>query len=373
MVMMRLIGFFLFLIASFCVFCVSETDTDTTQIKVRLMTDTVGYAHSASRMDSIVQRIERRFGRERENLFFIQNINAQDNWHLVICPHDDYSYAGEIYTFALKNLRTPLIIVFGVAHQAKRWNLENRLIFDSFQYWNGPYTQTAISTLREEIMAELSPEYYMAHDSLHQVEHSVEALLPFLQYYNRQVEIIPILVPYMRFEEMEQISLSLAKVIQGVGQRKGLIWGKDYALAISNDCVHYGDQDWGGKNNALFGADTTGYHTATNHDMNIISECLIDQLEPQGIRRFFEYTVNINNYKEYSWTWCGRYSVPLGLLTAYHLQSLTSTGILDGKMLRYSTSISRSPITVDDIGMAVTAPANIHHWVGYVAIGYRPF
>ncbi|MBN2367056.1 MAG: AmmeMemoRadiSam system protein B, partial [Calditrichaeota bacterium] len=149
-------------------------------------------------------------------------------------------------------------------------------------------------------------------------------------------------------------------------------WGRDFSIAISNDCVHYGDEGWSGKNYAPFGSDTTGYRRATNYDMNIISECLIDQLEPQRIQRFFEYTLDSDDFREYDWTWCGRYSLPLGLLTGYHLQNLQGKGSLAGYMLRYGTSISNAPIPVTDLGMGTTAPANIHHWVGYVTIGYKP-
>ena len=175
----------------------------------------------------------------------------------------------------------------------------------------------------------------------------------------------------MNFERMELLASQLSAVFRDIAQEQKMQWGKDYSFAISNDCVHYGDESWGGKNYAPFGTDTAGYRAATNFDMNIISECLIDQLEPQRIRRFFEYTVDINNYKEYAWTWCGRYSIPFGLITGYYLQQTLGKNPLEGQMLRYSTSIRGEKIKVQDLGMGVTAPATLHHWVGYVAIGYR--
>ncbi|MEZ5000386.1 MAG: AmmeMemoRadiSam system protein B [Bacteroidales bacterium] len=41
----------------------------------------------------------------------------------------------------------------------------------------------------------LNPAYYLVNDSMHNIEHSLESMVPFLQYYNREVEIVPILVP----------------------------------------------------------------------------------------------------------------------------------------------------------------------------------
>jgi hypothetical protein len=82
-------------------------------------------------------------------------------------------------------------------------------------------------------------------------------------------------------------------------------------------------------------------------------------------------TLDDLDFRKYKWTWCGRYSIPLGLLTSFYLTELQHRKPLSGIPVGYSTSIEREPIPVKDIGMGVTAPANIHHWVGYPAIGYK--
>jgi len=43
---------------------------------------------------------------------------------------------------------------------------------------------------------------------------------------------------------------------------------------------------------------------------------------------------------------------------------------LNVKLLSYSTSITEENPDFADIGMGVTAIANIRHWVGYAAIAY---
>jgi len=351
-------------------FCRPAAEITEKESSIRVAVDTVGFAHTSRQMDSVMARINRSSGQERQNIFYLNRIDSSKNWRLVICPHDDYSYAGEMYPYVLENLRTPLVILFGVAHKARQFNIEDQIVFDSFTHWQGPYGPISVSALREEIMAELPADFYLISDSLQQAEHSIEALLPFLQYYQPAVQIISILIPYMNFDRMEAISKALARAFQKVSAVHQLSWGKDFSFAISNDAVHYGDQDWGDKNYAPFGADSAGYQSAVDYDMNIITECLIDYLDPQRVRRFFEYTVSYQDYKEYAWTWCGRYAIPFGLLTAYQLQSLTSTGQLSGIMLHYTTSISQTPLPVTDLKMGITAPANIRHWVGYVSIGY---
>jgi AmmeMemoRadiSam system protein B len=351
-------------------FCTQKQSTKTLAEHIRMPIDSIGYATSSWQMDSLMKRINQTYGREKNNILFVQNITPSDNWRIVICPHDDYSYAGELYPYVLENLKTPTVIIFGVAHKAKEFGIEDKIVFDSFSFWQGPYGLVPVSNFREQLISRLPEDLYVINDSLHQSEHSVEALLPFLQFYQNSIEILSILVPYMNYARMELLASRLSKAFREIADQQQLQWGKDYAFVISNDCVHYGDIGWSGKNYAPFGTDTAGYRAATNFDMNIISECLIDQLEPQRIKRFFEYTVNIDNYKEYAWTWCGRYSIPLGLLTAYYLQNSLSNQPLEGKMLRYATSISRPALDLEAINLGKSTPANINHWVGYVALGF---
>ncbi len=361
----------LFALGGIMVLSQCATKKNNSQNITRGLADTVGFAHTAEQMDSVMQRIDRLYGKERESVFRMNKIDSQTAWQVIISPHDDYSYAGDLYPYVLNNLSAPTVILFGVAHKARNFGIEDKIVFDSFKQWRGPYGYIPVSPLREEIMAGLPSSLYMVSDSLQETEHSVEALLPFLQYYHRTVQIVSILVPYMSYERMQEIVKPLSEAIQNATAKRNWKWGRDFAFAISNDCVHYGDEDWGGKSYARFGADSAGYRAATKYDMDIISECLIDRIDPQRIRRFTQYTVKKDDYREYAWTWCGRYAVPFGMLTAYDLENRLGGKSLNGKMLRYSTSLVHPPIPVSDLGLGITAPAKIRHWVGYVAIGYQ--
>lgn len=93
-------------------------------------------------------------------------------------------------------------------------------------------------------------------------------------------------------------------------------------------------------------------------------------LEPEKIKSFNGLTVQDTNFREYKWTWCGRYSVPFGLLTAYYLNKIVDGKSLNGIPVGYSTSIDHPKLPVENLNMGMTAPANSHHWVGYAAIGY---
>ena len=338
--------------------------------KIRSVVDTVGFAHRAEQMDSLMVRILRYQLPLLQQAEKAAEITNHTNWKLVISPHDDYTYVGYLYPALLRNIRVKTLILFGVAHKARKLGLQDQLIFDSFDAWQGPYGPIKVSSLRKQLIGQLPDSLYQVNDEMQAMEHSLEAVLPFLQFYNRDMEIVPILVPYMSYERMEQIAPLLAEAINTLTREKGWRWGKDFALLISNDAVHYGDRDWGGKNFARYGADSAGYQKALQHEQEIIHTCLLGTPSAQKVKKFTEYTVRENDYKQYKWTWCGRYALPFGLLTAYYLQKEQNIEI-EGRLVGYHTSIAHPPLPVSDLGMGVTAPANIRHWVGYAAVGYE--
>ena len=333
---------------------------------VRGLTDTIGYAHTARQMDSIMARIRRIQGKEyNDHLKFKDRGPAL----AVLCPHDDYAYVGELYPATVQNIKANTVIIFGVAHKAKRYGLENKLVFDSYGYWHGPYGNVPVSPLREEIMEEMPQDMIIVHDSMQALEHSVEAIVPFLQYFNKKVQIVTVLVPYMPYSRMVEISDTLSGVLADVMKRHNLKLGKDVAFVFSSDAVHYGDEDWGGKDFAYYGTSCTSYKDAKEHEIEIL-HTIAGPITKDKVKKFTQYTVDDYDYHRYKWTWCGRYSVPLGLLTVNSLKEKLAGAPLRGSSIGYTSSLVNMPLPVKDLGMGVTAPAYDHHWVGYAAVRY---
>lgn len=341
------------------------------QKKIRQPIDTIGFATNAWQMDSVVNRINRIYGSGIDSMCRRNFPDEKTPLRLAICPHDDYTYAGFLYESVIPHIKAKTVIIFGVAHKAKFFKVEQKLVFDNFDEWKEPYGNTRISALREDIIKKLPKDEYIINDSLQQAEHSIEAIVPFLQYHNRDVQIIPILIPAMDFSMMKKYSMELARVIDKVMKDKNLKWKEDIAILISNDAVHYGDEDWGGKNYATYGCDTAGYENALNHENEIIDNSLLPQLDTSTIHKFFNYTVQPGKWREYQWPWCGLYTVPFGLLTGMYLSQIRNEERLNGINLGYSTSVDHKPLPVDDLNMGKTAVATLHHWVGFAAIGYK--
>ena len=341
--------------------------------RIRRPVDPVGFATRSWQMDSVMKRITRLQGVTMNEAFDKGNIQKFMSWKLAICPHDDYTYVGWLYPAVLRNVKAGTVIVLGVAHKAKSVNIENRMVFDSYNYWQEPYGAVRVSALREAIMNKLPRSAYIVSDSLQQAEHSVEAIIPFLQYYNPKVEIVSILIPAMSFSTMKSLASSLADALYNLSQYndQNLQIGRDYSIIVSSDAVHYGCEDWGGSDYAFYGCDTASYYKAVDHEYEIMRNSLLGQITEKKVQSFTQYTVQDTNYHTYRWTWCGRYSVPFGLLTLAKLESSLRSSPSSGQLIGYSTSIAEKPVPVSDLKMGQTAKATIKHWVGYAGIGYR--
>ncbi len=327
-------------------------------ITIRQQVDTIGFAHYAWQMDSVMARLNRRS----------RSKPAGDPWKLAICPHDDYTYVGVLYPEVLQNIKADNIIIIGVAHKAAQSGLEDKLIFGSHASWYGPYGNVPVSDARDFIFESLGPENAMISDTMHIIEHSLESMIPFLQYFNREITIVPILVPAMSPDRMNICGRALADAIKTFAGANNWEWGKDYSIVVTTDAVHYGNEEWGGRDYAVYGCDDKGNAMARDHEHEIISGCLEGKVDPENIRLFSDYTLDENDYHDYKWTWCGRYCVPVALYTAYYLND---SNPLTGELSGYSTSITSEHIPVKDLGMGTTAIATDCHWVGYAALGYR--
>lgn len=318
------------------------------------------YAKHDWQMDSIYNRLQ------------LKDTTNDLGWKTAISPHDNYRFAGKLYYESLRGINAPNIILIGVAHRARNYDLQDKLIFGTFTEWESPYGGIKVSSLNQDIMAHLPKTNFVVHDSMQIIEHSLEAIIPWIHKKNRDAEIVPILVPYMDYTTIDSLSTNLAQVVQDLMEVKKWEYGKDVAVVISNDAVHYGDLEWGdSKNMAPMGIDSIGTEKARAMDLKIINECLTDNITNEKIKKFTEFTVQKEDYKEYKWVWCGRYSVPFGLSFANNLNLLENGKELNGTFLGYQTSIDHPLIEVEDLGMEVSALSTNRHWVAYTSIIYQ--
>ncbi len=330
---------------------------------VRGLRDGTGFVRSHRQAEALFPVLAREeFGQE--------SLPEAGPFVAAVCPHDDHLYAGHVYLHAIAGIRAPRVLMVGVFHAARLWNLEGKLVFDRYVAWHSPLGPVRVDPLREELLGSLPPADVVVVDGMHHREHSLEAIVPFLQWYRgRDVTIVPVLVPYVTWDRLEELADRLADALAGAIRRHGWRLGTDVAIVISSDAVHYGpDFD-----HAPFGEDAAAHAKAVSRDRELAERYLAGPLAAGRLRGLFEQLVDPRDVRRYRIPWCGRFSVPFGLELTRRTAEKLGLPVPVGRVLRYGTSLTEAepavPRSVRDEGLGLTAPSNFHHFVGYLALG----
>lgn len=341
----------------FLIFLISAFSAQTGNAQyTRPPKDTIGFAWTPTDMDRLMGYLNK-------------NAEAGDfpsaGLFAGISPHDDYLYAGKVYYPLLKRIRAREFVIIGLTHGTVRKAIndpQDVIILDNFDIWTGPYKSIKTSPLREEIKKKLNNKFYEVNDTGQGAEHSIEALLPFIQHYNREIKITPIMITAMDYDRMKDISSALSKIIADYIEKNNLQLGTDIFFLISSDANHYG-KDF---NNYPYGEDENAHRQATGNDRQIAAECINTSITD----------VSIIKLTEELWTkkpvpvWCGRYSIPFGLLTITQVAGLTAGKTVEGKLFKYSDTVTEGVLPVKNTKLGLTAPADYKHWCGFLSAGF---
>jgi len=337
---------------------------------IRAQKDTIGYATRPDQVDALVRLVD-----SLEGPRYAANARAFPLMKKApmigaICPHDDYVYAGRGYVYVMREIKAPRVILFGVSHTARRRGIQDKLIFGDFTAWRIGGGTCPVSPVRDEIVAALPPGLVLVNDTIQSEEHSLEGFVPMLQHFVPKIEIVPILVTRLGGGTFDAAADTMAAIISKIMRIHGWRLGTDLQIIVSADCVHYGDEEWGGRNYAPFGTGLEGYGKGIAQDRHVIRSSLEGTLSPEKIG-VFKDMVDSNDFQQpYKITWCGVYSIPFGLSVLDRLAAREGRKALEGFMLVYGTSLAPPKLPLEHTGLGVTAVATPRHWVGYTAIGY---
>ena len=287
-----------------------------------------------------------------------------------ISPHDDFLYAGRVYYPLHSQIKAKEVVIFGVTHREPRLKAgdpQGKLIFDTYNYWIGPYGNVKISKLREYLREKLGKESVIVNNEAHCLEHSIEAEIPFLQYFNREVQVTPVMVTAMDFETMKALSAQVAGALASYIKENNLTLGSDIFFLVSADANHYG-KDF---NNTPFGEDERAHELGTARDRDIAGSFLSGDMTVDKIKGLTGelWGKTFTDYKDT--VWCGKYSIPFGMLTVLGvLDQLNTDKPLQGKVLLYTDTYSEGVLPLKKTGFGITAPFSLKHWVGFLSAGY---
>lgn len=327
---------------------------------IRPIRDNVGFCWNAVEMDSLMSYLSAHGGYRP----IIEGSVIGG-----ISPHDDYLYAGRVYYPLYTMVKAPEVIIIGLTHGAVRKEIGDPrgiLMFDDFDEWAGPYGPVKISPIRAFTMQRLDTSMWRVNSKAQSLEHSIEALVPFIQYYQREVKIFPIMVTAMPLERMSRIAESLASIVAAYLRERHLVLGKDVAVLVSTDANHYG-RDF---DNAPFGEDSVAHEGGTALDREIIARSLSGTMDDGHVKRFTEYTWGSKFTDPGKSLWCGRYSVPFGTLFLEKLSSDLKDGPVKAVPLLYADTWTEKVLPVRGTSMGTTAPFSLKHWVGWCSIAF---
>ncbi len=212
----------------------------------------------------------------------------------IVLPHAGYQYSGGVAaaTVSVSELQETLIIL-GPNHTGQG---------ESFSVmtegcWQTPLGDVPIDTkLAKALVAQSA---YLKSDALaHDAEHSIEVLLPFLQFFQKKIKIVPIVVSRASSDIYKTIAQDIARVILALGINN------DVSIVASSDMTHYEPQESAEKKD----------HYAIEPILQLDADNLLKRVEEKHI------------------TMCGVVAVVIMLEVAKEL------GAQKGELVRYQTS-----------------------------------
>lgn len=149
----------------------------------------------------------------------------------VVSPHAGFIYSGPVAGAVFSSVHLPhRFIIMGPSHRG----IESRFALMDEGIWETPLGDVSIdSELCELIMNHT--DLITKDDAAHLSEHSLEVQLPFIQYFKKDISIVPICISYYAsFEDLEALGKATA---QGIRESN-----EDVMVVASTDMSHYVNQ-----------------------------------------------------------------------------------------------------------------------------------
>lgn len=231
--------------------------------------------------------------------------NKKTKARAVISPHAGYVYSGGVAGESFAQVEIPeTVIILGPNHHGQGASMAV-----SAEDWLMPMGNVACAADLAATLTQDS-EVMVADNLAHQYEHSLEVQVPFLQYFQDNLNIVAIVVSQIPFSQCQQAASEIAQAVKA--------YDKPVLLVASTDMTHYESRQSASKKD----------HLALDHILN---------LDPSGL-----YNTVINNRI----SMCGIMPTTITLLAAMEL------GAEQAELVRYTDSGEASGDTDQVVGYA---------------------
>lgn len=144
----------------------------------------------------------------------------------VLSPHAGYVYSGGVAGETFAQVRVPeTVVLLGPNHHGQGMPLAV-----GTQDWEMPLGQVPLARDLAEPLVKNST-LFVADDTAHCYEHSLEVQVPFLQYFQNALHILPISVSQLSLQQCRQAAQELAQAIRSAK--------RSVLLVASTDMTHY--------------------------------------------------------------------------------------------------------------------------------------
>ena len=183
-----------------------------------------------------------------------------------ISPHAGYMYSGGVAGAVFSQIRIPdAVVILGPNHRG----MGARVALSASGVWDMPLGPVSINeALAKSILkASVSGVKIKDDPEAHAMEHSIEVQVPFLQFLQPEVSIVPIALSHLAYDVCQEISRALVQGIQD--------YGKEVLLVASTDMTHYESQESARAKDKLaidriLGLDPEGLHeTVSRHGISM--------------------------------------------------------------------------------------------------------
>ncbi len=145
----------------------------------------------------------------------------------LLVPHAGYQYSGPVTGATISRVKfKDTFIIIGPSHSG----LGKPFSVMVEGTWQTPLGTVETDTELAEKIVSVS-QYFEADEEAHQQEHAVEVQLPFLQYFQPDVRIVPIILYSAPAAAYEEMGRDIARVVKELK--------RDVVIMASGDMSHY--------------------------------------------------------------------------------------------------------------------------------------
>jgi len=184
----------------------------------------------------------------------------------LVSPHAGYMYSGPVAGAVISRIRfKDTFVIMGPNHTG----LGRPFSIMTEGTWETPLGEVEIDSELGKKILESAPSLKQDHVA-HLEEHSIEVQIPFLQYFKRDIKIVPIVLAPSTGTTYKEIGKGIAKAIKDSG--------KEAVIMASSDMTHYEPQE------------------SANRKDNQAIEAILELDEDELLRRIEEFRITMCGY-----------------------------------------------------------------------------